>query len=84
MACFVASTLFASQQKSQMDSHCGAIVVAPSVTVKATPQSGGKDVFTIHEGTKVTITDRTMRDWRNVRLADGREGWIQTSRIEEI
>ncbi len=84
VACFVASTVFASQQKSQMESHSGAIVIAPSVTVKATPQSGGKDVFTIHEGTKVTITDRTMRDWRNVRLADGREGWIQTSRIEEI
>ena len=81
---FLFSTLFAFQQKMQFDNRCGAIVMAPSVTVKSTPQQTGKDIFTIHEGTKVTITDRTMRDWYGVKLADGREGWIQTSRIEII
>lgn len=81
---FLLSTLFAFQQKIQFDNRCGAIVIAPSVTVKSTPQQAGKDVFTIHEGTKVTITDNTMHDWRGIKLDDGREGWIQTSRIEII
>ena len=36
------------------------------------------------EGTRVDITDDTMRDWKAVRLADGREGWVQTSEIEKI
>ncbi len=81
---FLLSTLSAFQQKIQFDNRCGAIVIAPSVTVKSTPQQAGKDVFTIHEGTKVTITDNTMHDWRGIKLDDGREGWIQTSRIEII
>ena len=81
---FLFSTLFAFQQKIQFDNRCGAIVIAPSVTVKSTPQQAGKDVFTIHEGTKVTITDNTMHDWCGIKLDDGREGWIQTSRIEII
>ena len=81
---FLFSTLFAFQQKMQFDNRCGAIVMAPSVTVKSTPQQAGKDIFTVHEGTKVTITDCTMHDWYGVKLADGREGWIQASRIEII
>jgi SH3-like domain-containing protein len=41
-------------------------------------------VSVIHEGTRVDITDDTMRDWKAVRLADGREGWVPARQIEKI
>lgn len=76
--------LFASQQKSALENRVGAIVIAPTVNVKKTPSFTGTDDFVIHEGTRVDIIDKSMKGWRGIRLADGREGWIQTSRIEEI
>lgn len=42
-----------------------------------------KDLFVIHEGTKVTILDE-VGSWRNISLADGRQGWIPASDIEII
>lgn len=76
--------LFAYQQKMALENRVGAIVIAPTVNVKKTPSATSSDEFVIHEGTRVDITDKSMKDWRGIRLADGREGWIQTSRIEEI
>ena len=62
----------------------GAIVIATSVKVKKSPTQNGDDSFVIHEGTKVEITDRSMKDWRGIQLTDGREGWLLASQIEEI
>ena len=62
----------------------GAIVMSQSAVIKSTPSKGGKDLFIIHEGTRVDITDNTMKDWKNIRLSDGREGWILSSQIEFI
>lgn len=84
VAVFLLSSLFAYQQKVMMENHCGAIVVAPSVSVKKTPSAGGADAFVLHEGTRVNITDCSMPQWRGVRLADGREGWMPTPQLEQI
>lgn len=81
---FAFANLFAFQQKHELETKQGAIVIAPTVNVKKTPATSGTDVFVIHEGTRVDITDRGMKQWRGVKLADGREGWLKTSQIEEI
>lgn len=81
---FVFANLFAWQQKSEFENNKGAIVIAPTVNVKKTPSATGSDVFVIHEGTRVEITDKGLDKWRGIRLADGREGWLQTSQIEDI
>ena len=81
---FVLSNLFAYQQKQNLLYRKGAIVIAPSVTVKSTPAQNGTDLFILHEGTKVTIIDGAMSDWKEIRLADGKEGWIERKRIEMI
>jgi len=52
--------------------------------VKSTPSANGTDLFILHEGTKVFITDDTMQDWREVRLPDGKVGWVETNQIEVI
>ena len=81
---FAFANLFAFQQKHELETKQGAIVIAPTVNVKKTPAVSGSDVFVIHEGTRVDITDRGMKQWRGIKLADGREGWLKTSQIEEI
>ena len=84
VAVFLCSNLFAHQQKQQLLHRKGAIVIAPAVTVKSTPAQNGTDLFILHEGAKVTITDASMKDWKEIRLADGKEGWIETRQIEFI
>jgi tetratricopeptide (TPR) repeat protein len=81
---FLLGNVFAYQQKDLLVNRRGAIVVAPAVTVKSTPAKQGTDLFILHEGTKVTITDGSMKDWKGIRLADGKEGWIETRQIELI
>ena len=84
LALFVLSNVFAYQQKDLLINRRGAIVTAPAVTVKSTPAKQGTDLFILHEGTKVTITDASMKEWKGVRLADGKEGWIEAKQIEMI
>ena len=81
---FVVSNFFAWQQRQNLLYRQGAIVVAPSVNVKSTPAQNGTDLFILHEGTKVIITDGSMKNWREVRLADGKKGWIESKKIEVI
>ena len=64
--------------------HSGAIVIAPSASIKKTPEIGSTDQSVVHEGTRVDIIDDTMTQWKSIRLADGREGWIQATQIERI
>ena len=84
IALFVLSNVFAHQQKDLLVNRRGAIVTAPAVTVESTPAKQGTDLFILHEGTKVTITDASMKEWKGIRLADGKEGWIETRHIELI
>lgn len=81
---FLFSTLFAWQQKSSLQGDMSAIVVKPSVNVKQSPVSNAADAFVVHEGTKVQITDNGIKGWSEVRLGDGREGWILSSALEQI
>lgn len=81
---FIMSNLYAYQQKQLLMNRKGAIVIAPTVTVKKTPSVQGSDAFVIHEGTRVDISDKSIKGWRGVNLADGREGWVKAEQIEEI
>ena len=81
---FCVSTLFAYQRKERLFERNIAIVQQSTLNVKKTPADNGSDAFVIHEGTRVTITDRSMRDWFGVRLDDGKEGWLKKTSVEVI
>jgi tetratricopeptide (TPR) repeat protein len=81
---FLLSNLFAYQQKNELINRRGAIIMSSSVNVKKTPARNSADAFILHEGTRVDITDKSLHDWRGIKLADGREGWIPTKQLEEI
>lgn len=54
----------------------------PSVTAKSTPDNSGTDLFVIHEGRKVNITDDTMKGWKEIELEDGTMGWVPATALE--
>ncbi len=74
---------FAAQQKKKIVERNGAIVFCPRVTVKSAPAETGTDLFLIYEGLKVQITD-SLNTWKEIRLADGNEGWLPDSCIVKI
>ncbi len=59
-----------------------AIITQGIVNAKASPDRSGTELFTLHEGTKITI-DETLGDWSNIHVGN-HVGWIPTSNLERI
>jgi len=77
------SFLFSWQQRKHEVIPESAVVIDYLVNVKSTPRETGTDLFVLHEGTKVWLEDMAA-DWREIRLSDGRKGWLPSSTIEAI
>jgi tetratricopeptide (TPR) repeat protein len=60
-----------------------AILMTPVATVKNSPDPKSSDAFVLHSGVKVRVIDR-VSEWVNIRLADGKQGWLERSSIEGI
>jgi len=83
---FLTSTtafLFGWQQKNWRNSNKEAIIFQPSINVQSTPDQNGKELFVLHEGTKVQIVER-FKDWARIRIGDGKTGWVTQQAIAEI
>ena len=80
----VCAFVMSAVQKSDYGREDSAIVMSPVCSVKSAPSgSNAKDLFVLHEGTKVIIVDR-VGDWFNIELSDGRQGWLLSSDMEII
>lgn len=75
--------IFAGNQKKELENRNKAIVFAPTVTVKSSPNESGTDLFILHEGTKVSIKS-TLGQWSEIELEDGNVGWMPSEKIEII
>lgn len=73
---FALSVVFASQQKRASLTENHAIIMAPTVTVKSTPNEISVDLFVLHEGTKVEVLDQAD-GWNKIKIANGSVGWLQ-------
>ncbi|MBQ3689898.1 MAG: tetratricopeptide repeat protein [Bacteroidales bacterium] len=60
-----------------------AIIISQVVTAKSSPDDSGTDLFRVHEGLKVSIKDKSA-DWIEIRISDGRTGWVKNSSLEKI
>ena len=61
-----------------------AIVMKAVSSVRSSPsEDSAKDLFILHEGTKVRILEK-VSGYDNISLADGRQGWILDSDLEII
>ena len=59
-----------------------AIITQGIVNAKASPDRSGTDLFTIHEGTKVRITD-VIGEWCCIHVGNN-IGWMQLAHLERI
>lgn len=60
-----------------------AIVFAEETEVRNAPTLNSEEVFTLHEGTKVIVLD-AIDDWKKIKIADGKLGWIIAKEIKLI
>lgn len=67
----------------QLTSTSYAIVFAPTITVKSSPDEKSTDLFVIHEGTKVILLDN-ISGWYEIKIANGSVGWLPMSALEKI
>lgn len=78
------ANIAAYQQLHKLEDRDNAVIMSSSVVVKSTPSQSGTDLFILHEGTRVEIVDDTMKEWVEIVMSDGKEGWIQRADIEVI
>ncbi len=79
----ISTYALANQKFNSFRKDHEAIVFTPTVTVKSSPSESSIDLFVIHEGTKVELTDN-LGDWYEIKIANGSVGWIKNDDIEKI
>ena len=80
---FVVTTWFAWGERREMLDDTQAVVMSLSTAVKSSPDKSATDLFVLHEGTLVEITNR-LEGWCEVTIADGKKGWLESKTIETI
>tara|TARA_Y100001935_G_scaffold112002_1_gene92864 strand:+ start:1382 stop:2110 length:729 start_codon:yes stop_codon:yes gene_type:complete len=60
-----------------------AIIFSPKVEVMSAPSKQSTELFNLHIGTKVKISD-SINNWINIVLENGKKGWILKENIKEI
>ncbi len=81
---FVTTSLFfAYRNKHYVDNNIEAIIFSSEADVKSAPTNSSDVYFELHEGTKVIILE-SLDNWRKIKIADGKMGWITTNNLKEI
>ena len=80
---FILTSLFAWSEREMIVNSKEAIIMSSAVSIKSSPDRAATELFVLHEGTKVSI-GHEMAGWAEVRISDGRKGWVEQGRIEKI
>jgi len=81
---FVTSCLFfAYRNKHHVDNNIEAIIFSPVAEVKSAPTNSSDVYFELHEGSKVVILE-VLDNWKKIKIADGKMGWINSEALKEI
>ena len=75
--------LMASQHNSILEQSTEAIIFSTTTTIQSEPNINAEKLFTLHEGTKVTLLENNM-EWSKIKLPNGNIGWIKTEEIKPI
>lgn len=77
------SVFFAYDNYDTVQKNRAAIIFATKSEIKNAPTESSDEVFELHEGTKVIILDE-LDDWKKIKIADGKIGWIRDTELREI
>lgn len=79
----IIANIFSFSQKNERLRGDSAIVIVGAATVNASPDINSKQLFELHEGTKVKVRSRDG-NWREIEIANGSVGWTSDDNIEII
>ena len=74
---------FAFKQYNYIENNQFAIIFSQEAIIKSEPNLRSEEVFQLHEGTKVRVTE-TVNDWKKIKLTDGKIGWIPANDLKEL
>lgn len=74
---------FAQVQYSNSANQKFAIVFTPALTAKSSPDATSTDLFVLHEGSKVKVSDE-LGDWYEIKLNNGSVGWVKKTSLKII
>jgi tetratricopeptide (TPR) repeat protein len=80
---FVATTWFAAAERRVLLDREEAVVMTSTASVKSSPDRSASDLFVLHEGTTLRVVG-TLDSWSEVVIADGKKGWLESEKIEQI
>jgi hypothetical protein len=79
----VFSLFIARRQYTILEKQPYAIIMADEVKVKSSPDVSGKEIFLLHEGTKVQVIE-TLGSWIEIKLPNNNIGWMPAADLENI
>lgn len=74
---------FTYRNKHYVDNNIRAIIFSSQADVKSAPTGSSDVYFELHEGTKVLVLE-TLDNWKKIRIADGKMGWINAADLKEL
>jgi uncharacterized protein YgiM (DUF1202 family) len=77
------SVFFAFRNQLYVKNNREAIIFATEAEVMNAPTTTSETYFELHEGTKVTVLE-SLDNWKKIRIADGKIGWIEEKDLREI
>jgi tetratricopeptide (TPR) repeat protein len=83
LAAFAVTLSLSLLRTAELDAHKHAVVMSAEVIVRSSPDAAGVESFIVHEGLKVQILESRDNQYR-IRLADGKNGWIEQGALERI
>lgn len=72
-----------SKQVSDINNNKSAIIFSTNVYVKSSPDEKSTNLFMLHAGTKVSVTDE-LKGWKRIRISNGNEGWVVADALNTI
>lgn len=79
--CYLSLSISAFYRSSHTNSS--GIVLNAAAKVKSAPDQESRDIFELHEGVKVQVTDSTQ-EYCKILLPDGKTGWLACAEIKRL
>tara|TARA_R110002051_G_scaffold82832_1_gene147292 strand:+ start:7403 stop:8161 length:759 start_codon:yes stop_codon:yes gene_type:complete len=79
----IITIIIAYSKYSEFNADQPAIIFQQEVIVKSEPNKRSDETFRLHEGTKVKVLEQ-LNDWKKVRIADGKTGWLSSESIKML
>lgn len=77
------SIFFAFRNHLYVKNNTEAIIFAKEAEVMNAPTTASEAYFELHEGTKVTVLE-SLDNWKKIKIADGKIGWIDQKYLRQI